>query len=1015
MAAIRHYTSRGGDPHRHLHLQINARVPAAGKWRGIDSAQLLRMQRAINGIGHRTVMADPEFRAALALHGYTVDQRRGDRASWPRRSRRCRNGPRRSPRTSPGTNGSGGPSTPVRNPAPACCGRGMNGRGPTNGKRRRTTPPADRTARPRGSVNSGRWVSTWTRTCRRRRPVTGGMPVGAVDRDEAADRVLKVLGAGGRGRSTWNVYDIRGVTEEVLAARNVIAPPQVFQELAEDVAARAEAQCLSVVDRPVPEHIRHLTSQAVIDLERDLHGRLAVRAAADHTPASVQDVAAALVRAEQAADGERVVLGEGQVAAVRAIAGTGPLVLVEGAAGAGKTTVLAVANDIITAPGQSMMVVAPSKKASMVAADQIGAEASTAARLAYQHGYRWDDDGVWTRLRPGQVDPVTGTVYTGPHSTARLTAGDTLVIDEAGMLDQETARALLRIADAADARVVYVGDRRQLPAVGRGGVLDMAAQWATTRVELGAVHRFRTPDGHPDTEYADLTLRIRSGIDPDTVFDDLNAGGHIQLWDSEADALAHLAVQTAERHLDGVSHVLAVDTNDTAAAVNEVVRDHLVTTGAVDDRHVVHGSDGLRIGVGDHVMTRRNDPDLGVANRMTWTVQRITDTGAVQLHNPDRRQDAAVDADYVRQHLHLAYASHRARRPRRHRRPRRQPAVRRHRRRRRVRRADPRPSLEHRAHRRRIGRRGPRTVGRRGRPEPRRPRPGPGPRRRDRAEARNYAAITDPQPRPAGRRGPAELRRPDAAGHRPARRRPANVDAAAAVTEECRRGSGRSGTTASTNTRTTPPRRSPGRTCRAGPTPSRQRRRHDRADHGPDQHPGPGRVEPPVDLGMGRPGPQLLRAAPARPRPPGRTHHLDRRDGPADPHGGGAERADRRPHRHPGDHRPGRHDRERSQAHQQRTADVAGGWYLAPGPVIIRVLSRAEAADDPDELDLYRQGWVLGFHYGDRTGSTYDTGHVALTDVTAWSLVTVGEAYEWLRFWGIPRSAVQEMDRVIAG
>ncbi|HZM66304.1 MAG TPA: relaxase domain-containing protein [Nakamurella sp.] len=66
-------TPRGGDPHRHLHLQINARVPAAGKWRGIDSAQLLRMQRAINGIGHRTVMADPEFRAALALHGYTVD------------------------------------------------------------------------------------------------------------------------------------------------------------------------------------------------------------------------------------------------------------------------------------------------------------------------------------------------------------------------------------------------------------------------------------------------------------------------------------------------------------------------------------------------------------------------------------------------------------------------------------------------------------------------------------------------------------------------------------------------------------------------------------------------------------------------------------------------------------------------------------------------------------------------------------------------------------------------------
>ena len=35
---VRHYTSRAGDPHRHLHLQINARVFAAGKWRGLHTS-----------------------------------------------------------------------------------------------------------------------------------------------------------------------------------------------------------------------------------------------------------------------------------------------------------------------------------------------------------------------------------------------------------------------------------------------------------------------------------------------------------------------------------------------------------------------------------------------------------------------------------------------------------------------------------------------------------------------------------------------------------------------------------------------------------------------------------------------------------------------------------------------------------------------------------------------------------------------------------------------------------------
>ena len=112
------------------------------------------------------------------------------------------------------------------------------------------------------------------------------------------------------------------------------------------------------------------------------------------------------------------------------------------------------------------------------------------------------------------------------------------------MLDQETARALLHIADQADARVVFVGDRRQLPAVGRGGVLDMVAQWAPTQVELSAVHRFRTPDGA-----AGHRVRRPHPADPVRAWTPPRCsttsshGGHVKLWDSEADALAHLAVR----------------------------------------------------------------------------------------------------------------------------------------------------------------------------------------------------------------------------------------------------------------------------------------------------------------------------------------------------------------------------------------------------------------------------------------------------------------------------------------
>src|SRR5438874_2236720 len=70
---VAHHTSRAGDPHRHLHLQINARVFATGKWRGLHTVGVRDSLAAINGIGHAAMACDPQFRAALATHGYVLD------------------------------------------------------------------------------------------------------------------------------------------------------------------------------------------------------------------------------------------------------------------------------------------------------------------------------------------------------------------------------------------------------------------------------------------------------------------------------------------------------------------------------------------------------------------------------------------------------------------------------------------------------------------------------------------------------------------------------------------------------------------------------------------------------------------------------------------------------------------------------------------------------------------------------------------------------------------------------
>jgi len=152
------------------------------------------------------------------------------------------------------------------------------------------------------------------------------------------------------------------------------------------------------------------------------------------------------------------------------------------------------------------------------------------------------------------------------------------------MLDQDTARALLTIADKAGARVALVGDRHQLPAVGRGGVLDLAARWARPEavVSLDVVHRFTDP------QYAALSVAMRTGVRVGEVFDALVPRGQVRLYPTEAECTQALADLAAASIAVGETGVLVMtDTRDQVTALNGAIRDRLVAAGHVDDRRGV--------------------------------------------------------------------------------------------------------------------------------------------------------------------------------------------------------------------------------------------------------------------------------------------------------------------------------------------------------------------------------------------------------------------------------------------
>jgi ATP-dependent exoDNAse (exonuclease V) alpha subunit len=299
--------------------------------------------------------------------------------------------------------------------------------------------------------------------------------------------------------------------------------------------------------------------------------------------------------------------------------------------------------------GRPSRLVAPTLRAAQVAREELGVPATSVATLVHSHGWRWSQDGVWTRLRPGDTDPDTGRQYTGPPQDARLAPGERVIVDEAGMLDQDTACALLTVTHQAGATVALVGDRAQLPAVGRGGVLDMAAQIRGRAYDMTELHRFADPD------YAALTLDMRDRENPGDVFDHLTAMGLVTLHDGD-DAASQ---QIAARAQDG--EAITVATNDQAAQLNERIRARRVEHGEVDDTATATGQDGLPIGAGDLIQTRKNDSGLRVANRQQWIVQHVTDDGSVYAREAasDRKHPRAValPAEYVGEHAHLSYAA----------------------------------------------------------------------------------------------------------------------------------------------------------------------------------------------------------------------------------------------------------------------------------------------------------------------------------------------------------------------
>ena len=250
--------------------------------------------------------------------------------------------------------------------------------------------------------------------------------IGRLRRDVAVDLILTRLGS---KRSAWNAADIRGEAEKLIAvrrdrrrsSRDASSSPRTSPPV-------RSRECRTLRERDdVPDHIR----------EPHLRPRPRRRGGADRQP---RHRARWDRSSTPPASTGPTHLDLAQRKVVAALAGEAGLLVIEGAAGTGKTTTLAAARDVLDAqrPTTRRRHPHPQGRAGRPATGRhrrvLGGVAHPPARVPV-----------------GRGRTLVAASTPRPDARARLLPGDVLLVDEAGMLDQDTARALFAIADRAHA------------------------------------------------------------------------------------------------------------------------------------------------------------------------------------------------------------------------------------------------------------------------------------------------------------------------------------------------------------------------------------------------------------------------------------------------------------------------------------------------------------------------------------------------------------------------------------
>ncbi len=367
-------------------------------------------------------------------------------------------------------------------------------------------------------------------------------------------------------------------------------------------------------------------------------------------------------------------LNLGQTTAAVTVVNGPDLTLVEGAPGSGKSTMFLAVSSAIKVNGGNVIGLCPSNRAARELESNTGIKSSTIDRFIYDQERLSKGADVKHHLKMIRNEalkqfvfkplrwnlsklPLDLQVLKRPKTRCVADERTTIIVDECSMAENWKLSKALVLAERAGSRIILVGDRHQLPAIGQGGLFAHLYDTAKPeqKAELTEIVR------QNERWVKDAIGNIRDG----KIREALQAYKERGFIDSEAktrpEAMTKLIETWKERGVENPKdNLIIAQTNAEVDSLNAQAQEARRAAGRLGWKYLTVGDEKFH--AGDRIIFTDQDKKLGVCKSEFATVididvQRRKMT--VQRDNVEKPITFSIDKfDGIR--LGMAVTTHRS-------------------------------------------------------------------------------------------------------------------------------------------------------------------------------------------------------------------------------------------------------------------------------------------------------------------------------------------------------------------